>query len=241
MNMQNPVMALGLVCLFTLTAEAQTSRLPVYQVGRTSGPIKVDGKLDDIAWKKAALVGDFVNTSDGSQSTYKTEARVLYDENFIYFAFRCADDNIWSTMKRRDEHLWEEEVVEVFLQADPNQPSYIELEVNPLGAMLDIYMLAARKPLRYGSWNSEKLRWAVQVDGTVDGKPGDREWTCEIALPVEDVVTAPHRPPQPGDRWRMNLYRGEQLPKAANLAWSPTMRDDFHIPQRFGEIVFSGP
>jgi len=241
MNMKNLVMPLALACLFTLTAKAQTPRLPVYQVGRASGPIRIDGKLDDPAWKKAPLVGDFVNTSDGSQSAYKTEARVLYDENFIYFAFRCADDNIWSTMKRRDEHLWEEEVVEVFLQADPNQPSYIELEVNPLGAMLDIYMLAARKPLLFGSWNSEKLQWAVQVDGTVDGKAGDREWTCEIALPVEDIVTAPHLPPQPGDRWRMNLYRGEQLPKAANLAWSPTMRDDFHIPQRFGEIVFSGP
>lgn len=241
MNMKNLVMPLAFTCLFTLTAKVQTPRLPVYQVGRASVPIKIDGRLDDPAWKKAPLVGDFVNTSDGSQSTYKTEARVLYDENFIYFAFRCADDNIWSTMRRRDQHLWEEEVVEVFLQADPNQPSYIELEVNPLGTMLDIYMLAARKPLVYGSWNSQKLQWAVQVDGTVDGKTGDREWTCEIALPVEDIVTAPHLPPQPGDRWRMNLYRGEQRPKAANLAWSPTMRDDFHIPQRFGEIVFSGP
>jgi len=144
-------------------------------------------------------------------------------------------------MRHRDEHLREEEVVEVFLQADPNQPSYIELEVNPLGTMLDIYLLAARKPLHYESWNSEKLRWAVQVNGTVDGKAGDREWTCEIALPMEDIVTAPHRPPFPGDRWRMNLYRGEQLPTPAGLAWSPTLRDDFHIPQRFGEIVFSGP
>ena len=232
------LMAVGVLCLFAFTAKAQTSRLPVYQVGRTSGSIKVDGKLDDIEWKKAPLVGDFVNNSDGSQSTYKTEARVLYDENFVYFAFRCGDDNIWATMKRRDEHLWEEEVVEVFLQADPNQPSYIELEVNPLGAMLDIYMLAARKPLHYESWNSEKLRWAVQVDGTVDGKAGDREWTCEIALPLEDIVTAPHRPPLAGDRWRMNLYRGEQRPTPAGLAWSPTLRDDFHIPQRFGEIVF---
>ena len=240
MRLENKMLlvAVGVGCFLAFTANAQTSRLPVYQVGRTTGPIKVDGKLDDTAWKKAPLVGDFVNTLDGSPSTYKTEARVLYDENFIYFSFRCADDNIWSTMKRRDEHLWEEEVVEVFLQADPNQPSYIELEVNPLGAMLDIYMLAARKPLHYESWNSEKLRWAVQVDGTVDGKPGDREWTCEIALPLEDVVTAPHNPPLPGDRWRMNLYRGEQRPTPANLAWSPTLRDDFHIPQRFGEIVF---
>jgi hypothetical protein len=55
---------------------------------------------------------------------------------------------------------------------------------------------------------------------------------------MEDIVTAPHRPLLPGDRWRMNLYRGEQLPKPAGLAWSPTLRDDFHIPQRFGELVF---
>ena len=72
---------------------------------------------------------------------------------------------------------------------DPDQPSYIELEVNPLGAMLDMYLLGVRKPLRYESWNSEKLRWAVLVDGTVDGNAGDREWTCEVALPMEDIVT----------------------------------------------------
>ena len=169
---------------------------------------------------------------------YKTEARVLYDDNFIYFAFRAVDDNIWSTMKRRDQHLWDEEVVEVFLQADPVQGSYIELEVNPLGTLLDLYMLAARKPLHYESWNSERIQWGVQVSGAVDGKGGDKEWTCEIALPMEDIVTAPQIPPKPGDRWRMNLYRGEHFPKPAGLAWSPTMQADFHIPKRFGEIVF---
>jgi hypothetical protein len=184
------------------------------------------------------MVGDFVNNSDGSPSQLKTEAKIVYDDRFIYFSFRCADNNIWSTMRRRDEHLWLEEVVEVFVQADPAKASYIELEVNPLGTMLDIYMLAARKPLHYESWNSEKLKWAVQVDGTVDGKPGDRGWTCEIALPIEDIVTAPHNPPLPGDRWRMNLYRGEHYPSAAGLAWSPTLQDDFHIPQMFGELVF---
>jgi len=240
MSVQNKILLMAIsCCLSALTVIGQAPpRLPVYEVRRTAVPIKIDGKLDDAAWAGAPAVGDFVNNSDGSKSQYKTEARVLYDDNFLYFSFRCADDNIWSTMKRRDEHLWDEEVVEVFLQADPRQPSYIELEVNPLGTMLDIYLLGARKPLHYESWNSEKLRWAVQVDGTIDGKGGDDWWTCEMALPMEDIVTAPHRPPQPGDRWRMNLYRGEQLPKPAGLAWSPTLQDDFHIPKRFGEIVF---
>jgi len=230
--------ALASMCLIAFTVNAQELQVPVYEVRRTATPIKIDGKLTDAAWATAPAVGDFVNNLDGSPSTYKTEARVLYDDNFIYFAFRAVDDNIWSTMKRRDQHLWDEEVVEVFLQADPVQGSYIELEVNPLGTLLDLYMLAARKPLHYESWNSERIQWGVQVNGTVDGKGGDKEWTCEIALPMEDIVTAPRLPPKPGDRWRMNLYRGEHFPKPAGLAWSPTLQADFHIPKRFGDIVF---
>jgi hypothetical protein len=233
------LMALGMGFSLQLTANGQVPRLPVYEVARTRVQINVDGKLDDPSWAKASPVGDFVNNSDGSASQYKTEAKVLYDDHFLYFSFRCVDDNIWATLKRRDEHLWEEEVVEVFVQADPRQPSYIELEVNPLGTMLDIYLLDVRKPLHYESWNSEKLRWAVQVIGTVDGKGGDKEWTSEIALPMEDIVTAPHLPPQPGDRWRLNLYRGESRPTHAEIAWSPTLKSDFHIPNRFGFIDFT--
>jgi len=230
--------ALGMAVV-TVPAKRQPSRLPVYEVSRTAVPIKIDGKLDDAAWAKVPPVGDFVRNLDGSAAAYKTEARVVYDDSFLYFSFRCVDENIWATYKRRDEHLWDEEVVEVFLQADARQPSYIELEVNPLGAMLDIYLLDIRKPLHYESWNSEKLRWAVQVLGVVDGKGGDREWTCEMALPMEDIVTAAHLPPRPGDRWRMNLYRVDKLPTPAEIAWSPTLKNDFHIPGKFGELVFT--
>jgi len=241
LKIQNRSPLVGILLTFlSVATNAQSSQLPVYVVTRATTSIKVDGRLDDAAWTKADPVGEFANNIDGSQSPYKTEAKALYDDNFIYFSFRCQDDNIWSTYKRRDAHLWDEEVVEVFLQADPNQPHYIEIEVNPLGTMLDIYLIDTRKPLHYESWNSEKLRWAVKVDGTVDGKPGDREWACEIALPLEDFATAPHLPPKPGDRWRMNLFRGERLPKPAELAWSPTMQGDFHVLKRFGELVF-GP
>ena len=232
------LLAIGIMTVPVRTIVGQQRELPVYEVSRTVQPIKVDGKLDDAAWARAAAVNLVLN-GDGSPSPAKTEAKVLYDDQFLYFSFRCADQNIWATMRRRDEHLWEEEVVEVFLQADPREKSYIELEVNPLGALLDIYLLDIRKPLRYESWNSEKIKWAVQVDGTVDGLDGDREWTCEIAFPLEDAVTAPHLPPRAGDRWRMNLYRVESRPKPALIAWSPTFKDDFHLPSMFGELVFT--
>ena len=223
---------------FGLTLCAQP-QVPSYQAARVTMPIKVDGRLDERAWSDAAPIGDFVNNRDGARGKLTTEARVLYDDSFIYFSFRAVDKNIWATMRIRDQHLWLEEVVEVFVQANPAVPNYIELEVNPLNTMLDIYLIDARKPLHYESWNSEKHQWAVQVKGTVDGKDGDREWTCEMALPIEDIATAPHRPPRPGDRWRMNLYRVERLPEVAELAWSPTLQDDFHILPRFGELVFT--
>ena len=238
--MKKVLVKIGYVLLLAVVSPAAMAqaRLPVYEVVRTAEPIRVDGKLDEKAWADAPLIGPFVNNRDGSPSPIRTEARILFDNDYIYFAFRSVDENIWATMTRRDAHLWEEEVVEVFVQADPHNPNYIELEVNPLGALLDAYLLDIRKPLHYESWNSEKLKWAVQVEGTVDGKAGDKEWTCEIALPLEDVVTAPHLPPQPGDRWRVNLYRIERLPAAAKLAWSPTFKD-FHVPDRFGEIIFT--
>lgn len=232
-------LALGLVSAAVGTTSGQTLALPVYELSKTATPIKVDGKLDDAVWAKAPRFSDFRMNLDGSSGSYETEARALYDDTFLYFSFRCRDDNIWATFKTRDQHLWEEEVVEVFLQADSHQTTYIELEVNPLGTMLDIFLLDVRKPLRYESWNSKRLKWGVQVFGTVDGKSGDREWSCEIALPLEDIVIAKNLPPQVGDRWRLNLYRVEQVPRPALLAWSPTFKDDFHLPGKFGEVVFT--
>jgi hypothetical protein len=228
---------LAMLSAIFVTASAQRPDVPLYEVSRTATPVKVDGKLDDMVWTKVIPL-NLRNNLDGSPGA-KTEAKLLYDADFLYVSFRSTDTNIWATLKRRDEHLWDEEVVELFVQADPHQTSYIELEVNPLGTMLDIFMLDIRKPLHYESWNSQRLRWGVELFGTVDGKDGDREWTCEIALPMEDVVTARNLPPQAGDRWRVNLYRVEKLPVPALLAWSPTFKDDFHIPERFGEIIFT--
>src|SRR6266576_4942733 len=141
----------GILCLLTAVVSGQEVARPSYEVARTRTPIKVDGKLDEKAWTKVPVVGNFVNNTDGSASQIKTEARLLYDVNFLYFSFRCVDDNIWATFKRRDQHLWLEEVVELFVQADERQPGYIEVEVNPLGTVLDLYLLDVRKPLHYES------------------------------------------------------------------------------------------
>jgi len=212
--------------------------IPSYEVARVGEPLQIDGRLDEAAWRHATPLGFRSNDGSPAPPALDTRAWALYDDEFVYFAFESADPDVWSTFTERDQHLWTEEVVEVFLQPDPAHPSYIELEVNPLGTMLDIFLIDVRQPIPYTSWNSAGLRWAVSVDGSVDGVGGDKGWSVEIALPAVEAVTAPHRPPQPGDRWRANFYRVESRPERAGLAWSPTLVGDFHRPERFGELVF---
>src|ERR1051325_5802563 len=112
------------LCYGAVGASAQS--LPVYEVARVTSEINVDGKLNEKAWADAKPAGAFLNNRDGSRSELETEAHILYDQRFIYFAFRVVDQNVWATMKRRDEHLWLEEVVEVILEGNPALPNYIE-------------------------------------------------------------------------------------------------------------------
>src|SRR5215469_15309014 len=99
---------LCLALLLCAGAFAQTKSRPTYEVLRATRPIQVDGRLDEADWTSAKPVGAFVNTRDGSASPIRTEAKLLYDDRFLYFAFRNTDENIWATMKQRDAHLWEE-------------------------------------------------------------------------------------------------------------------------------------
>lgn len=219
----------------TLQAVPQSAEAEYIAQYADTAPL-VDGDLSDPAWKKAPAA-ELTNNLDGSAAGLVTRARVLWNDDFLFFAFECEDPEPFATLDRRDQHLWLEEVVEVFLQPVSNPPHYIELEVNPLATLLDIYLYDVRKPLRYESWNSFGIQWAVNlVDSVAEGGPG---WTCEIAFPLADAVTATNLPPRSGDRWRMNLYRIEQKPQQASLAWSPTKRPDFHVPEAFGWLVFA--
>ena len=210
-----------------------------YTVMRTLGPIKVDGVFDEPSWRAAKSTGAF-RANDGSETpTSRVEAKMLWDDSNLYFAFECDDTDLAATMTKRDEHLWQEEVVEVFIDPDGDGKNYIELEVNPLGAFLDLFVLTPVVPIPYESYNIP-AKWAVKVDGTVQNSSDqDRGWSVELAVPLKEAVTAPNRPPKDGDRWRLNLYRIERKPKDQLIAWSPTLKPSFHTPSRFGEVTFS--
>ena len=215
---------------------------PAYQCYNTSSAITIDGQLDEVAWQRAEPM-EFRLTVDGGVPRFATTARMLWDERFLYIGYHCIDRDIWATMTERDDHLWEEEVVEIFIDADNDHRGYVEIEVNPLNTLLDLYILNRdnRPAKSMFDWDSEGMQHAVHVEGDLRSHEGnDQFWSVEIAIPWEDFPAAPNLPPQPGDTWLMNLYRIDRFEGEMELStWSPTGLPNYHVPASFREVVFA--
>ncbi len=216
--------------------------LPVTVCHRTAEPITVDGTLAEPAWQRAEVIMLREDASGGAPRQ-RTEVRLLWDDAYLYVAFHCEDRDIWGITTERDQPIYEQEVVEVFLDDDSDGVGYVEIEVSPLNAVLDLFMLN-REDVRKGlwDWNSSGLRTAVVVDGDpYRRETEDRSWTVELAIPFADMLTAPHIPPHDGDSWRANFYRIDRAEDGDEYsAWSPTYRRNYHTPARFGRLLFSG-
>jgi len=155
------------------------------------------------------------------------------DAQALYVRFDCDDSEPWGTMRQRDDPIYEEEVVEVFLAPGPaDPPAYFEYEVSPLGVLFDARIEnphGRRSDMRiHTAWDCAGIRWAA---GLVPGG-----WWAALALPWAPMLEGAAMPP----RWRANFYRIDR-PRAEPpeyTAWSPTLADpaDFHLPARFGVL-----
>jgi hypothetical protein len=187
-----------------LTYLAHHTPPPLAQIAvpRVSEPPKIDGVLDDAAWKNAATVKlDWrfhprnMPAFIALTPTVRTSAKLLWDDRFLYVGFECEDADAWATYTQRDAHLWEEEVVEVYLDPAGKGKHYKEFEVNPLGALIDLDILEAvnGNPGDVAShlrWNAKDIRWAAKVQGTTDNRNDkDKGWTAEMAIPLEECLT----------------------------------------------------
>jgi hypothetical protein len=175
----------------------------------------VDGRLDEFSWQLAEQIDGFQRIlNDYDLILHPTRAKMLWDDELFYFAFACRDPDIWAIFTQEDDPMWSEEVVEVFIDPDGDGENYLELEVNPLNAVVDLKIHHLQPEWKSSiDWDIAGLQTAVQVRGTVnDSLSQDLGWTVEIAIPwtaMAGQIGGGGRP-QAGDTWRLNLYRIER-------------------------------
>lgn len=66
---------------------------------------------------------------------------MLWDNQHLYGGFVCWDDNIWAAISHRDKPIYKEEVVEVFIDSNNDQKTYIELEVKPMNRLFKGFII----------------------------------------------------------------------------------------------------
>jgi len=111
-------------------------RLPEYEAHRRVGVIRIDGVLNEPAWRKAERV-TLQQGELGGPVHYATHVRMLWDDEAIYLAFECDDPDVHQPLTRHDDPLWQHDLVEVFIDPNGDGACYMELHVAPSGATAD--------------------------------------------------------------------------------------------------------
>ena len=205
--------------------------IPVLRCARLAfGVLSADG--DAPPWRGLPGV-HFCDAVTGAAPKQGTEVRTAWNEDEWRLLFIADDTDPWATMTQRDAPLYEEETVEVFFDPVGDLESYFEIEVNPLGTVLDLVLRKSRRGYKKDrAWQCEGLRTLVRRH------PGG--WSAEMAIPFASVTNSP---PRTGSRWRANFCRIDRPSRDGTLpreltAWSPPLRTSFHTPERFGVIEF---
>jgi alpha-galactosidase len=165
----------------------------------------------------------------------ETEVRLLWNAETLFLGFRSNYRTITvfpdaAPSGWRDQ-LWDRDVAEVFLQPDKsNLRRYKEFEVSPNGYWIDLDIAPGEK---------HNLKSGMRRRAVLDEKA--KTWIAELAIPMKSLVEKF----DPAATWRVNFYRveGASEPRFYS-AWRPTGTPvpNFHVPQAFGELVFTaGP
>jgi len=157
-------------------------------VPHASGPIAVDGEIEELDWMTAGRTGPFPDAR-GAEARPFSEARFLWDEENLYVTLYAADDDLRATVTAHDGPVWIDDAFSLHLTpAAPGSPTYL-FDVSPAGVTMD-----ARRPpggKQDASWESG-VRVAVDRDGTLnDPSDEDEEWVIEAAIPLRALGVTP--------------------------------------------------
>lgn len=226
-----------LILLLPICTRAQD--LPACAIPHTTAAITIDGRLNETAWAETSVIDEFSFPWWTAGAKDRTEVRLLWNDDYLYVGFTAFDPHISAEYDKRDDPVSRDDCVEVFIAPDTSAVNnYYNFEFNARGTILD----RSPKMERSSQWNANELQVAVSITGTLnDETDTDSLWTTEIAIPFKAFAGyAPHLPPQPGDVWRLNLYRTGGKINLQYITWSDTKmhKPQFHAPEHFGFAHF---
>ena len=209
-------------------------------------PPVLDGKLDDRCWQRAAVIDRFASFwASPPKRRSGTFGYLVWDDDALYYAGSMMDAELRSFGTKRNDHLWNGDVFELFLKPSESRPEYYEFQANPRGVIFE-----APFPKRghdFGGFAKAPVlgsKAAVALKGTLD-QPGDRDegWSVEGRIPWSAFAPSGGKP-KPGDDWHFAICRydyGKEGTDPVTMSSAPLSKSSFHRYEDYGTLRFEGP
>jgi len=200
-------------------------------IQKTNEKIKIDGVLEEAAWKNAAVAKDFfmIIPVDTGKATQFSEARVSFDDENLYIAIIFFNNStqgkyVVESLKR-DFSFGKNDNFLVAIDPFNNQNTGFAFGLNAYGAQWDGTMYDGRSvDLNWDTkWYSE-----VQFD--------EEKWVCEIAIPFKSI-----RYNEEITEWGINFSRLD-LKASEKSSWAPVPRQFPSVTLAYaGALVWDSP
>lgn len=200
-----------------LPAAAEDAFLP-----RQDAAATIDGKLDEPAWQKAAVVESFFQINSGRRPAVQpTRVKFWSNGKSLFIGFVCQEknaDRMKATQTKRDGQVWNDDCVEVFLSPKINAEPYYQFLVNAIGTQCDLKVTGSGFN-KIPSWDGD---WKAAATRTADG------YTVEIELPFR-MFGRPE-----AETWRIAFARENKVSQE-DSSWPP-MRGSFHESAKYANL-----
>lgn len=147
------------------------------RVARLRDDLKLDGRLDDLAWQPARASGEFVQLfpEEGARPSQRTEVKVLFDEHALYVGVHCHDSSpseIVRPLARRDSGL-DGDLVQVYVDSGSTRRTAALFVLTAAGVQGD-------------AWVYDDDRLDYDWDAVWRGATAllDEGWSAEFAIPL---------------------------------------------------------
>ncbi|NDC63323.1 MAG: hypothetical protein EBZ59_04890 [Planctomycetia bacterium] len=245
--------ALACLCLLfglEIAAAADPPAEKPYDCRFAEEALKIDGVLDELAWKNAVVIDNFSMPwlgADNRPASKATKARLLWDRSCLYVGAEMDDADLYATVTDHDGNTWENDVFEIFLKPSADKPSYYEFHVTPANTQFDLFLPRRGHVARFRRDREFHVESAAKLRGTLNRwNDKDEGWTVEMAIPWQDLMPTGGRP-EPGDIWRFALCRydfdiaNEKPELSTSMTTASKTYPDFHGHENFAPIQFNLP
>ena len=201
---------------------------PTINAVRTSTPPAIDGRLDDVVWRDAVRITEFVQTTpvEGAPATEATEVYIAYDNSNIYLGFyvHYSDPSLIRANRVDRDRIMFDDKMSVYFDTFLDQQRASVFSVNGYGIQGDSLM-GGRGGFGgfrggFGGVPRGDPSWDALFD-SAGGLVADG-WTAEVSIPFKSL-RYPSRGSGEPHTWGFQIARSIQS-KDETVVWSPVSR-----------------